>query len=193
MNKFRIVIISVVVGVTGCTALPPVPQMPSADRDVMVEPKPVEPTVIITAVDDDVAVQSSSDISENDTLEKPNKAIVPVSPSAIKSAPKNAAVIALLDSAKQQAQGGELRSAQTSLQRAQRIAPREPEVYYELAKVHIDLEDYGLAEQVALKGVSIVQGQPKQLNKFWLLIAKVRTATGNVVGATEAIEMANHY
>ncbi|PHS26800.1 MAG: hypothetical protein COA83_01930 [Methylophaga sp.] len=192
MNTFRIVIVSLVVGFTGCTALPPVSQGPIEDHDVMIEPE-VEPTVIISGVDDDIVVQSSSEIGEDELIEKPNKAIVPVAPSSIEAAPKNAAVVALLDSAKQQKQGGELRSAQTSLQRAQRIAPREPEVYYDLAKVHIELEDYGLAEQVALKGVSIVQGQPKQLHKFWTLIADIRTVAGNKSGAKKAKEIADRY
>ncbi len=193
MNTFRILIVSLVVGFSGCTALPPVSQAPLEDRDVVIEPEVVEPTVIVSAVEDESVVQSSSEIGEDEVIELPNKVIVPVAPSSIESAPKNAAVVALLDSAKKQTQDGEIHAAQTSLQRAQRIAPREPEVYYELAKVHIDLEDYGLAEQVALKGVSIVQGQPKQLNRFWLLIAKIRSAAGNSVGAKKAKVLADGY
>ncbi len=192
MNTFRILIISLVVGFTGCTAVP-VSQTPLEDRDVVLEPEVVEPTVIVSAVEDESVVKSSSEIGGDEIVEKPNTAIVPVAPSSIESAPKNAAVIALLDSAKQQKQGGELHAAQTSLQRAQRIAPRQPEVYYDLAKVHIELEDYGLAEQVALKGVSIVQGQPTQLHKFWNLIAEIRTAAGNNSGAKKAKEMADRY
>jgi len=192
MNKSRLLVLCLVVGFTGCTAMPPVSQAPIEDHDVMIEPE-VEPTVIISGVDDDVVVQSSSEIGENELVEKPNKAIVPVAPSSIEAAPKNAAVVALLDSAKKQTKGGELRSAQTSLQRAQRIAPREPEVYYDLAKVHLELEDYGLAEQVALKGVSIVQGQPAQLHKFWALIADIRAAAGNNSGAKKAKEIADRY
>jgi hypothetical protein len=192
MNKSRLLVLCLVVGFTGCTAMPPVSQAPIEDHDVMIEPE-VEPTVIISGVDDDVVVQSSSEIGENELVEKPNKAIVPVAPSSIEAAPKNAAVVTLLDSAKKQTKGGELRSAQTSLQRAQRIAPREPEVYYDLAKVHLELEDYGLAEQVALKGVSIVQGQPAQLHKFWALIADIRAAAGNNSGAKKAKEIADRY
>jgi hypothetical protein len=193
MNTFRILIVSLVVGFSGCTALPPVSQAPLEDRDVVIEPEVVEPTVIVSAVEDESVVQSSSEIGEDEVIELPNKVIVPVAPSSIESAPKNAAVVALLDSAKKQTQDGEIHAAQTSLQRAQRIAPREPEVYYELAKVHIDLEDYGLAEQVALKGVSIVQGQPKQLNRFWLLITKIRSAAGNSAGAKKAKALADGY
>ena len=193
MNKSRLLMLCLVAGFTGCTAMPPVSQAPVEDHNVTIEPEPVEPTVIISAVDEDVVVQSSSEIGAKEVIEKPNKAIVPVAPSAIESEPKNAAVVALLGSAKQQTKSGETHAAQTSLQRAQRIAPREPEVYYELAKAHVELEDYGLAEQVALKGVSIVQGQPTKLHRFWTLIAGIRTAAGNKNSAKKARELANSY
>lgn len=191
MNTFRLLMVSLVMGIAGCTAVAPVAQAPLEEREP--EVVELEPTVIVSAVEDELIVQSSSEISDDGIIDKPNEAIVPVAPSTIKSAPKNAAIVALLDSAKQQKQGGELRSAQTSLQRAQRIAPREPEVYYQLATVHIELEDYGLAEQVALKGVSIVQGQPTKLHRFWRLIAEIRAAAGNNAGAKKARELANGY
>jgi len=192
MKNRNLLLLGLLVSLVGCTANPPISQMPIEDHEVVIEPEPVEPTVIVSAVEDAAVPSSSNSIDSQDT-EEPNQAIVPVSPSAIKSAPKNAAVVALLDSAKQQSQNGALRSAQTSLQRAQRIAPREPAVYYDLAKVHIALQDYGLAEQVALKGVSIVQGQPKQLHRFWNLIADIRTAAGNKSGANKARKMADRY
>ena len=193
MKINQLLVIGFVAVFTGCSVNPPIIQVPVEDHDVIVDPEPVEPTVIISAVEDESSVQTSSEISENEVVDKPNEPIVPVSPSAIKTAPKNAAVLALLDSATQQNKAGEHRAAQTSLQRAQRIAPREPEVYYDLAMVHFELEDYGLAEQVALKGVSIVQGQPKELYRFWRLIADVRMAAGNSSGSKKAKEIASRY
>jgi predicted Zn-dependent protease len=192
MKNRNLLLLGLLISLVGCTANPPISQVPIEEHEVVIEPEPVEPTVIVSAVED-AAVPSSSNNIDSEDAEEPNQAIVPVSPSAIKSAPKNAAVVALLDSAKQQSQNGALRSAQTSLQRAQRIAPREPAVYYDLAKVHIALQDYGLAEQVALKGVSIVQGQSKQLHRFWNLIAEIRSAAGKKSGAAKAKEMADRY
>ncbi len=192
MKNRNLWILGLLVSLAGCAVNPPISQVPIEEHEVVTEPEPVEPTVIVSAVEES-AVPSSSESIAGEDVKKPNQAIVPVSPSAIKSAPKNAAVIALLDSAKQQNQRGELRSAQTSLQRAQRIAPREPAVYYDLAKVHLNLQDYGLAEQVALKGVSIVQGQPKQLYRFWSLIAEIRAAAGNKSGANKAKKLADRY
>lgn len=122
-----------------------------------------------------------------------NKPIVPVSPATIKTRHQSNAVIALLSSAEAAQQQGDFKSAQTTLQRAQRIAPRDPSVYYKLAVTHQNLEDYRLAEQVALKGVSIVQGQRAQLRKFWLLIAGIRLQAGDIVAAERAEHTAGRY
>lgn len=118
---------------------------------------------------------------------------VPVAPKTNAPIKQNPAVVALIDTAQQQQQKGDLYSAQTSLQRAQRIAPRDPHVYYELASIHRDLHDYDLAEQVALKGVSIVQGQAQQLRRFWSLIAQIRSDSGDIKGARQAEQRANSY
>ncbi len=127
------------------------------------------------------------------TLKEKTVVIVPVSPTSIEQKKQSPAVIALLESAQQANRNGDTRSAQSSLQRAQRIAPRDPDVYYALANIHRDLQDYGLAEQVALKGVSIVQGQAERLRQFWLLIADIREEAGNSSGAKQARQAANRY
>lgn len=106
---------------------------------------------------------------------------------------QNSAVIALLENADQSRAAGDYRSAQGSLQRAQRIAPRDPQVYYSLSQTHLELEDYDLAEQVALKGVSLVQGNRDQLRNFWNLIAKIRLRAGDAEGARQAEIKANNY
>jgi Flp pilus assembly protein TadD len=132
-------------------------------------------------------------ISELPAHAEINKPIVPVSPTTIETHHQSDAVIALLSSAEAAQQQGDFKSAQTTLQRAQRIAPRDPSVYYKLAVTHQNLEDYRLAEQVALKGVSIVQGQRPQLRKFWLLIADIRLQAGDIVAAERAEHTASRY
>ncbi len=103
------------------------------------------------------------------------------------------AVIALLDRAEQARVSGDLRSAQNNLQRAQRIAPRDPKVYYSLAQTHMSLEDYDLAEQVALKGVSLSSGNNVLLKRFWQLITEIRLRSGDVSGAEVAKLRAQKY
>lgn len=84
-------------------------------------------------------------------------------------------------------------AAQSRLQRAQRIAPSDPKVYYQLAKAHYELEDFRLAEQVALKGLSYVQGNNAEQKRFWLLLADIRLKAGDGDGAKAAREQAARY
>ena len=122
-----------------------------------------------------------------------NKPIVPVSPATIEVDLQNDAVTILLDSAKAALLQGDLKSAQTILQRVQRIAPRDPNIYYKLASTHLDMKDYKLAENVALKGVSLAQGQDFQLRKFWLMIADIRMQSGDIIAAEKAEHTASRY
>ncbi|SFG93717.1 tetratricopeptide repeat protein [Neptunomonas qingdaonensis] len=118
---------------------------------------------------------------------------VPVAPKVVLQSQPNSAVVALLETARQQTNSGELRSAQTSLQRAQRISPKDPEVYYSLADTHRRLGEFLQAEQVALKGVAIAQGQNSKLRRLWQLIASIRTDAGDLEGADKASGVARRY
>lgn len=139
-------------------------------------------------------IENESESASSTSKSTPKKtASVPVAPKTSTPTQHNPAVIALLRNAQQQQQQGDLGSAQTSVQRAQRIAPHDPEIYYELANIHRELNDYALAEQVAFKGLSLVQGQMTQLHRFWRLIAIIRTEAGDSQGAKKAQNMANHY
>ena len=103
------------------------------------------------------------------------------------------AVIALMGSARAAQRSGDLQSAQNDLQRAQRIAPRDPNIYFELADIHYQMQDYPLAEQVALKGVSLAGQDRGLLRKFWLLISEIRYASGNNTGGQQAAQQADQY
>ncbi|MBD3635456.1 MAG: tetratricopeptide repeat protein [Methylophaga sp.] len=115
------------------------------------------------------------------------------SPAPAPQPQQSPAVVALLSDAEQSRDAGDYRAAQGSLQRAQRIAPRDPEVYYSLAVTHMELEDYDLAEQVALKGVSVAQGNAYQLRRLWQLLAKIRLRAGDPEGSRQAELKANQY
>ena len=188
MKTNRLLIVMLTMVFTGCSTVQPI-QAPIEDHAIpkQAESNKKEPAIVERTQEESI---SKSEYDSDDTQ---SKSTVPVSPSTASANTQNAAVIALLDSALKQSRQGDLHSAQTSLQRAQRIAPRDPEVYYALANTHRDLHDYVLAEQVALKGVSIVQGQPVQLHRFWNLIADIRTESGNINGARKARQTANRY
>lgn len=95
-------------------------------------------------------------------------------------------VLALLTTAKQQQTGGDFNGAASSLERAQRIAPREPQVLYRLAEVRLAQGNPSQAEQLAQRGLSYSNGQPALQAGLWELIARARAQQGNTAGAEEA-------
>ena len=66
-------------------------------------------------------------------------------------------------------------------------------MYYSLAQTHMSLEDYDLAEQVALKGVSLSSGNNVLLKRFWQLLTEIRLRAGDVSGAEVAKLRAQKY
>ena len=133
------------------------------------------------------AAQASGIGDEPEAVEE-NTTSAPATP--FRSKP---AVIALMGSARAAQRSGDLQSAQNDLQRAQRIAPRDPNIYFELADTHYQMQDYPLAEQVALKGVSLAGQDRGLLRKFWLLISEIRYASGNNTGGQQAAQQADQY
>ncbi len=99
-------------------------------------------------------------------------------------------VLALLTTAQQQQGGGDLNGAAASLERAQRIAPREPQVLYRLAEVRLAQGDAAQAEQFARRGLSYAAGRPALQASLWNLIAQARERQGDAAGAAQAREQA---
>ncbi|MEX6503984.1 tetratricopeptide repeat protein [Pseudomonas zhanjiangensis] len=121
----------------------------------------------------------------------------PVMPSSIPSSGGLAAdeqldgpVLALLTTAQQLQSSGDLNGAASSLERAQRIAPREPQVLYRLAEVRLAQGDAAQAEQFARRGLSYASGRPALQASLWNLIAQARERQGDPVGAAQARERA---
>ena len=99
-------------------------------------------------------------------------------------------VLALLTTAQQQQSSGDLNGAASSLERAQRIAPREPQVLYRLAEVRLAQGDAAQAEQFARRGLSYASGRPALQASLWNLIAQARERQGDPAGAAQARERA---
>jgi predicted Zn-dependent protease len=99
-------------------------------------------------------------------------------------------VLALLTSAQQQQSSGDLDGASSSLERAQRIAPREPQVLYRLAEVRLAQGDAAQAEQLARRGLTYASGRPALQAGLWGLIAQARERQGDPAGAAQARERA---
>lgn len=99
-------------------------------------------------------------------------------------------ILALLTTAQQQQGSGDLNGAASSLERAQRIAPREPQVLYRLAEVRLAQGDAAQAEQFARRGLSYASGRPALQASLWNLIAQARERQGDAAGAAQAREQA---
>ena len=96
------------------------------------------------------------------------------------------AVVALLDQAEQQANAGELEPAAASLERAIRIDPRNPVLWYHLATVRLSQGESSQAEQLAVKSNSLAAGNYTQQVRNWRLIAQARREQNDTKGAAAA-------
>lgn len=105
-------------------------------------------------------------------------------PAVVRTQPP--AVVALLDQAEQQANAGELESAAASLERAIRIDPRNPVLWYHLATVRLSQGEASQAEQLAVKSNSLAAGNRVQQVRNWRLIAQARRELNNTQGAAAA-------
>ncbi|MGJ7517592.1 tetratricopeptide repeat protein [Pseudomonas baetica] len=99
-------------------------------------------------------------------------------------------VLALLTTAQQQQSSGDLNGASSSLERAQRVAPREPQVLYRLAQVRMAQGDAAQAEQFARRGLTLANGRPALQASLWELIAQAREKQGDSAGASLARQKA---
>ncbi len=99
-------------------------------------------------------------------------------------------VLALLTTARQQEGSGDLNGANASLERAMRIAPREPQVLYRLAQGRVRQGGAAQAEQLAQRGLTYASGRPALQAGLWELVAQARDAQGNSAGAEQARQRA---
>ena len=100
------------------------------------------------------------------------------------------AVVALLDQAEQQANAGELEPAAASLERAIRIDPRNPVLWYHLATVRLTQGEASQAAQLAAKSNSLAAGNRIQQARNWRLIAQARREQDDTRGAAAAEQRA---
>ncbi len=99
-------------------------------------------------------------------------------------------VLALLTTAQQQQGGGDFNGASSSLERAQRIAPREPQVLFRLAQVRLAQGDAAQAEQLARRALTYANGRPNLQAELWNVIAQAREKQGDSAGAALARQKA---
>ncbi|MBA1204913.1 hypothetical protein G7009_24660 [Pseudomonas capeferrum] len=99
-------------------------------------------------------------------------------------------VLALLTTAQQQQGTGDFNGASSSLERAQRIAPREPQVLFRLAQVRLAQGDAAQSEQLARRALTYANGRPNLQAELWNIIAQAREKQGDSAGAALARQKA---
>lgn len=143
-----------------------------------------------------VSAQPSSNVMGAPVTAPGYPSVAPMAPSGIPGGALAAdeqldgPVLALLTTAQQQQGGGDLNGASSSLERAQRIAPREPQVLYRLAEVRLAQGDAAQAEQLARRGLTYASGRSSLQAGLWGLIAQARERQGDPAGAAEARQQA---
>ncbi len=102
----------------------------------------------------------------------------------------NAAVVALVDNADQQAAAGKPDSAAAAIERALRIEPRNATLWRRLAELRLSQGQPEQAENLAHKSNSLAASDLRLQAANWRLIAEARKARGDGSGAREASERA---
>ena len=188
------------------TAAAQVPRQQQEDSGVVVMVPQGSSAPLETFAAPDVPFSSSSGAASGSqpawqpapSISAPPSAPQPSMPSGIPSSGSGLAadeqldgpVLALLTTAQQQQGGGDLNGAASSLERAQRIAPREPQVLYRLAQVRLAQGDATQAEQLSRRALSYASGRPALQASLWELIAQARERQGDSAGAAQARERA---
>lgn len=106
---------------------------------------------------EDIPVVQAGDESVQEPLEVPPVSETGKAPASVEQpvSDRNPAVLALLNSAGQQRQRKQYVAAAASLERAIRIAPRDAELYLELAKIRFQQNNREQAEQLCRKAIAL--------------------------------------
>jgi predicted Zn-dependent protease len=103
-----------------------------------------------------------------------------------KAVSENPAVLMLVEQAHAEAAENKLRSAVATIERAQRLEPRNPWLWQELARLHLAQGDFAQAESFAARSNTWAGNDGTLHAANWRLIAEARAARGDTAGAQEA-------
>ena len=104
---------------------------------------------------------------------------------------ESVAVAALLDGARAAEEAGQYGRAAASLERALKVAPRNPRLWHRLAVIRYRQGRLAAAESLALRSLSLASSDPGLDARNWRVVAAVRQARGDRAGAEDAFRRAN--
>jgi len=99
---------------------------------------------------------------------------------------ENPAVLTLVEQARAEAAENKLHSAVASIERAQRLEPRNPWLWQELARLHLAQGDHVQAESLAARSNTWAGSDRALRAANWRLIGAARAARGDAAGAQDA-------
>ncbi|MDH5408636.1 MAG: hypothetical protein OEY00_08510 [Gammaproteobacteria bacterium] len=97
-------------------------------------------------------------------------------------------VLALLQSANEAARTGKMHRAESQLERALRIEPRNPTLWHYMAKLRLHQDRHGEAAGMAAKSNALAGRDKKLRTDNWRIIAHARHQQGDIKGAQAAQE-----
>lgn len=155
-----------------------------------VQQEALTPEVIPVPVDDTNTAPSAT--PSTPAVTEPSSAAQAIAPVAPPPPPMelpvaaSPPVLALLTEAQNNHYAGKTEVAVAALERALRIEPRNPGLFYRLSALRLQQEQPHLAEELAKKALSLA-GQDARLKRHcWLLIENARRKRGDLAGAEEA-------
>lgn len=100
------------------------------------------------------------------------------------------AALSLLKQADQLRGAGDFSGASSRLERAKRIVPNEPEIYFQLSSLRLDQGSLEDAVNIATQGL-VLAGEDRAMKRdLYILIARAHDALGDQDGATKARHLA---
>ncbi len=145
--------------------------------------QPVEP---VAAPAPDAAPQADTGVVEPEPG-------VPAEVEPLVLDPRRRAVLALLQTADVKTQSGEFEAAVANLERALRIAPRDPLLWQRLALLRLQQGRYAQAEHLAAKANAMAGSDTAIRARNWQIIAQARDLQGNSAGARAAYQQAAEF
>ena len=103
----------------------------------------------------------------------------------------NAAVAALLESAREAEKARQYGRAGAALERALKVEPRNPWLWHRLAAIRYRQGRHPEAEALSRRSMSLSPGDVKLESRNWRVIAAARHGQGDEEGAREALRRAN--
>lgn len=119
---------------------------------------------------------------------EPTRPAAPARPTPTRPEPVygTSAVVDLMARARTQSAQGNHAAAGGTIERALRIEPRNPALWYNLGVNHHRLKDYVQCENACLKSLSYINSAHSLYSENWRLIAECRLQRGDRAGAQAA-------